>query len=145
MSMKPLKLEYIIDPIVKRFNHRPTAAEIIGDTGIIYQVNSINYSGYAGVLRHGPRTHGNFYGIRMEKHRKKCIKREKVSKVRIVGAGGSKNMDMTQQYVSNKYTYERAYWLVHLYVIPIPVLVAFDLCAKQRGMKTFTIEPTKRT
>ena len=135
-----MKLEYKIKPIVKRFNHRPTAAEIIGDAGIIYQINSINYSGYA----RGPRTHGNFYGIRMEKHRKKCIKREKVSKVRIVGAGRSKNMNMTRQYVSNKYTYERAYWLVHLYVIPITVLGVFELCAKQHGMKTFTVKPIQR-
>lgn len=120
-----------INPTIKRFNHRPSAAEIVGNVEIRYQCYSKSYCGYADGFWRGSRNNRNFYGIRLEKHRKKCIGRE--------------NVTDDKGRIKNKYRYEPAYWLVHLYVIPVSVLDTLGLCAKQRGMKTFTIEPTNRT
>jgi hypothetical protein len=125
-----LKLEYKIKPIVKRFNHRPTAAEIVGNVEIRYQCYSKSYCGYADGFRGGPRNNRNFYGIRLEKHRKKCIGRE--------------NVTDDKGRIKNKYRYEPAYWLVHIYAIPVSVLDTLGLCAKQHGMKTFKVNPIQR-
>lgn len=122
------QLQTEIKPIVKRFKNRPSAHEIIESRSI----NSYQYTRthvgwstmYAGEhLQY-------FYGIRMEKHRRKCIGLEKVTD----GEGR----------IKNKYKYQPAFWLVHLYVIPVKVLDTLGLHAVQYGLKTFSIKPAKK-
>jgi hypothetical protein len=135
-----MKLTFEVKPIIKKFDHRPTISEIVGSSSVAY-IFSNTHNGWATHVPIHQSRREFFYGIRMEKHRRKCIARERVARVKVVGAHRTKDEDMTKTYTTNKYEYKPAYWIVHLYVIPIDVLKSLRLHACQDGMKTFRIRP----
>lgn len=123
-------LKFKIKPTVKKFNHKPSAHEILGAADASYQFTD-THCGWT--KTYGPSLfnyHSNFYGIRMEKHRKKCI--------------GYKKVTDAQGRIKNKYKYQPAFWLVHLYVIPVKFLDTLGLHAVQYGLKTFSIKQIKK-
>lgn len=122
-------LKFKIKPTVKKFNHKPSVREIIGDDGFYQFTNT--HSGWT--KTHGPslsNSNSKFYGIRMEKHRKKCI--------------GYKKVTDAEGRIKNKYKYQPAFWLVHLYIIPVKFLDTLGLHAVQYGLKTFSIKQIKK-
>lgn len=125
-----MTLQFKIKPTVMKFNHKPSAHEILGAAYASYQFTD-THCGWTKTYRQSLfNYHSKFYGIRMEKHRKRCIGRKKVTDA--------------QGRIKNKYKYEPAFWLVHLYVIPVEVLDTLGLHAVQHGLKTFSIKPAKK-